>query len=136
MKVRDLVEGDQQSDALPPARIYWPTPAPAATIIDLVSLQRPPQGPNRARMSFFECNSAGTTGYTVATGVTGIFTIHALGPNTDLAFYKAIDDSFPRCLTWIYMPIDEGEYITEICRRLPDSDFEWHMFLGLSVGLS
>jgi hypothetical protein len=68
-------------------------------------------------MSFFECNAARTTGYSVATNGTSTATIQMHNQNMDLSFYKEVDSSFGWSMVWIYMPIDEGEYVTEICRR-------------------
>ncbi|RDL36813.1 uncharacterized protein BP5553_06165 [Venustampulla echinocandica] len=116
LKLRDIFNNKEQN-ATPSARISWPIPAPTATIIDLASLQRPQKEPSGLRMSFFECNAARTSGYSVATNGVITATIHALGPNMDLTFYKGVDSFFGWSMVWIYMPIDQGEYVTEICRR-------------------
>ena len=116
MKVRDLLVGKEQSTP-PYPHIYWPFPAPTATIIDLASLQRPRNVPSGLRMSLFECNASHITGYSVATDGLSTATVHAHGQNLDLSFYKEVDSFFGHSMVWIYMPIDEGEYVTKICRR-------------------
>ena len=42
----------------------------------------------------------------------------AHGLNVDFEIYKGVDDFFygPEAM-WIYIPIDEDEYITKICQR-------------------
>jgi hypothetical protein len=83
-------------------------------------------------MSFFECNAAYTTGYSMATNGVSIATVCAHSQKMDLTFYEEVDTFFGWSMVWIYMPIDEDEYVTEICRRFgfrhvkPDS-------LGLMV---
>jgi hypothetical protein len=67
-------------------------------------------------MHYFDCNAPGTTGYTVATNGFSIVMIHAHVHHDDTRFYKEIDASFSR-LFFIHMPLDEGEYVTEIHRR-------------------
>ncbi|CZT43169.1 uncharacterized protein RSE6_03163 [Rhynchosporium secalis] len=116
LKVRDLVDSQQQS-VTAPARIYWPIQAPTVTIVDLVSLQTPPVEPNGLRMSFFDCNAAHTTGYSMATNGASIATIHTHDQKMDLTFYQEVDAFFGRSMVWIYMPMDQDEYVTEVCRR-------------------
>ena len=55
-------------------------------------------------------------GYSVATDGVRIVTIHAHRQDDDLQFYSDVDSSFGS-IFWIYMPVDQGEYVTEICRR-------------------
>ncbi len=66
-------------------------------------------------MGFFDCNAPGTTGYSVATNGLDISTIHAHKQQADVRFYKNAESG--SCPFWIYMPIDDGEYLTEICFR-------------------
>jgi hypothetical protein len=116
LKLRDLLHSREQSDTAP-ARTYWAIPAPPVPIVDLVSLQAPLNQPNGLRISFFDCNAAHTTGYSVAVDGVSIATIHAHGQDMDLTFYEEFKAVSDRPMVWIYMPIDEGEYVTEICRR-------------------
>jgi hypothetical protein len=51
LKLRDLVDSQQQSDTAP-ARIYWPIQAPDVTIVDLVNLQTPIKEPDGLLTSF------------------------------------------------------------------------------------
>ena len=64
-------------------------------------------------MQYFDCNAPGTTGYSVATDGVSIFHIQAHHLDDDVRFYKDVGPE----LEWIYMPLDEGEYLIEICRR-------------------
>ena len=116
LKLRDLVDRQQQTDTAL-TRIYWPVQAPTVTIVDRVNLQTPLKEPNGLRMSYLECNAAHTTGYSMATNGVSIATVHAHSQKMDLNFYEEVNNFFRRSMVWIYMPIDEGEYITEICRR-------------------
>lgn len=70
-------------------------------------------------MDYFDCNAAGTTGYSVATDGMGIVKIHAHRQGHDsVHLYKdTLDDLASNSLFWIYMPLDQGEYLTEICQH-------------------
>ncbi|KAH7169755.1 uncharacterized protein B0J16DRAFT_276889 [Fusarium flagelliforme] len=96
--------------------ISWASPRHPTKMINLVTLGRPHELPKRLRMHYFDCNAPGTTGYTVATNGFSIVMIHAHVHHDDTRFYKEIDASFSR-LFFIHMPLDEGEYVTEIHRR-------------------
>ena len=96
--------------------INWANPQHPTEMIDLATLGPPQELPKRLQMHYFDCNAPGTTGYTLATNGFSIAMIHAHKLHNDTQFYKEIDASFSR-LFFIYMPLDEGEYITEICRR-------------------
>jgi hypothetical protein len=129
LKLRDLVDSQQQS-VTAPTRIYWPIQAPSVTIVDLANLQTLLKEPKGLRMSFFECNTTYTTGYSMATNGLSIATVYAHSQEIDLTFYEEVDTFFGRSMVWIYMPIDEGEYVTEICRR-----FEFRHVKPDSLGL-
>ena len=53
----------------------------------------------------------------MATNGVSIATLHTHGQNPDLTFYTEVDSFFSWSMVWIYMPIDRGEYVMEICRR-------------------
>ena len=82
-------------------------------------------------MRFFDLNAPGTTGYTVALDGKRLAMVHAHGFNHDAWFYRAMDACHRR-LTLIYLPIDDGEYVTEIC-RLYDLDPIRMAHLGIAV---
>ncbi|CAF3490094.1 unnamed protein product [Fusarium graminearum] len=94
-------------------------------ILDLQSLDKGlGSDHSTARMASFECNVEGITGYTVVTDGHRTATVHAHRSDEEFRFYAEIDYSWP-CGFFIYMPLDKGEYLTEICRRLgedPHSD--------------
>lgn len=71
--------------------------------------------PERLRMMSFVCNARGTTGYTAVTSGTSVAMIHAHG-HDDTSFYADVDAAYPRDF-FMHMPLDDGEYVTEICRR-------------------
>lgn len=58
--------------------------------------------------------------------------VHTQAQNIDVGFYKDIDLFFDRSMVWIYMPINQDERVTEICRRLGPGDGRPD-FLGLIV---
>ncbi|PQE33521.1 hypothetical protein CJF32_00003384 [Rutstroemia sp. NJR-2017a WRK4] len=107
LKLRDLLPSQEQSE-IAPAHTYWAIPAPPVSIFDIVSLQAPLNQPNGLRMSFFDCNAAHTTGYSVAVDGVSIATIRAHGQDMDLTFYEEFKVFTDRPMVWIYMPIDEG----------------------------
>ncbi len=57
------------------------------------SLQTPLKEPNGLRMSFFECNAAHTTGYSMATNGVSIATVHVHSQKMDLTF-EEVDNFF------------------------------------------
>ncbi len=67
-------------------------------------------------MCYFDCNAPDTTGYSVATDGISVVTIHAHRQDDGVQCYKDIDSDFHSPF-WIYIPVDQGEYLTEICRR-------------------
>lgn len=59
-------------------------------------------------MCYFDCNAPRTAGYSVATDGMKVGSIHAHRQDDDVSFYVE------SALDWIYMPVDEGEYLVEI----------------------
>ncbi|KAF6822900.1 hypothetical protein CPLU01_11721 [Colletotrichum plurivorum] len=114
--IRDvLVSGDTASE-ITNNYTGWASPEHPAEIIDLRTLGPLNEHPERLRMNAFSCNIKGTTGYTVATHGHSVAMIHAHGCDDDNRFYGEMDVSYPMAFL-IHMPIDDGEYVTEICRR-------------------
>jgi hypothetical protein len=111
-----IVPGELGSDSV---RHYtrWGSPKHPSDAVDLLNLDK---GLSSCRkdvwMSSFDCNVKGITGYTVVTDGDLTATIHAHKPGEEARFYAEIDHSWP-CGLFYYMPLDEGEYVTEICRR-------------------
>ncbi len=65
-------------------------------------------------MCYFDCNAPGTTWYSVVSNGTKVISIHThKEENSDVGFYKDVGDGF----NWIYIPINEGEHLTEIYMR-------------------
>jgi hypothetical protein len=71
-------------------------------------------------MSYFEYNAANTIGYSVAMRGHGVVTLHAHSQKADLSFYEKFGAYYNggSWLAWVYMPVDDDEYITEIGRRV------------------
>ncbi|CAF3458625.1 unnamed protein product [Fusarium graminearum] len=95
--------------------VGWSNPEHPNDVIDITTFDRVNSFPERLRMSFFNCNADGTTGYTVVTSGASVSMIHA-HENDDIGFYEDMDYAYPRDF-FIYMPLDNGEFVTEICRR-------------------
>ncbi|KAI0837178.1 hypothetical protein F5Y06DRAFT_304880 [Hypoxylon sp. FL0890] len=69
------------------------------------------------RMSSFDCNGPGVTGYSVAFNQDWVFTIrsHHGDMDRDLSFYNDLKPhGVP--IIWTYMPIAEDEHVTDIAR--------------------
>jgi hypothetical protein len=47
-----------------------------------------------AARTFFECNAAHTTGYTMTTNGVSVAAVHAYSQKIDLTFYKEVDTFF------------------------------------------
>jgi hypothetical protein len=64
-------------------------------------------------MRYFVCNAPGTIGYSVAFSASIIVAIHAHGRGDNARGYQ--DVMFRNhSLFWMYMPVEQDEYITEI----------------------
>ncbi|CAG7565724.1 unnamed protein product [Fusarium equiseti] len=99
------------------SRIGWQVPVSASPpVIDLLTLKTPEEYPSGLRMRFFDCNAPDTTGYFVATDGARTLAIlsHKQDQQVDASLFEDVDA--PICF-WMYMPINKGEYLTDICRR-------------------
>lgn len=67
-------------------------------------------------MTYFDCNAPSVTGYTMVSRGHRTSIIHAHGQGHDEEFYKEVDACFSDQFA-VYMPIDQGEYVTDIQRR-------------------
>ncbi len=112
LKLRDVIEAPETCSLA--AQISWASPVHPTAVMDLTTLSHPHRYPATLRMSYFDCNAPGTTGYSVATNGVSITTIHVHGQDHDTQFYNDVDSTSNQ---WIYMPIDRGEYLTDICRQ-------------------
>lgn len=76
--------------------------------------QRP--DPMPFQMRSVNLNFPGTIGYSVAFNIISVVSIvsHRRNEVATASLYK---DANPGCL-WIYMPISEGEYVTDVSRRI------------------
>ncbi|KAI1089870.1 hypothetical protein F5B19DRAFT_494926 [Rostrohypoxylon terebratum] len=75
------------------------------------------------RMDSFDCNDPDVIGYSAAIGRNGIpMAIYSHRSQSDFSMYRELNSLIP--IQWVYMPIDQGELVTEICR------FMSHPLLG------
>ncbi|KAL1855336.1 hypothetical protein VTK73DRAFT_8582 [Phialemonium thermophilum] len=104
IKIRELSYCPELEQGIERETMGWKTP------------DHPPQS-NIAglRMPYFDCNAPGTTGYSVATDGHRLFAIqaHHRGHYEGIDFYEHASS----VCVWIYIPMDVGEHLTEICRR-------------------
>lgn len=68
------------------------------------------------QMRGVDLNFPGTIGYSVAFDITSVVSIvsHKLNEAANASLYADVNSG---CL-WMYMPINEGEYLTDVCRRV------------------
>ncbi|KAF5710835.1 hypothetical protein FMUND_9331 [Fusarium mundagurra] len=114
IKLRDITISDETRPDASGNYVSWADPLHPANVIDIMTLGPIDVFPEGLKMMPFDCNASGTTGYTAVTGGTYVAMIHAHGRG-DTSFYADMDVAFPRDF-FIHMPLDDGEYVTEICR--------------------
>ncbi|KAI0490551.1 hypothetical protein F4859DRAFT_520317 [Xylaria cf. heliscus] len=123
LKVRRLLEsGDTLSirNGAVPGR-GWPTPGLDCRLIDLDACDRTGTALDSLRMTYFDCNKPTIDGYSAAICGFHIAKLYAHHTDTSANFYKDIDDIDDDIL-WMYMPIDQDEYLSEIWAiTAPDS---------------
>ncbi|KAI1209198.1 uncharacterized protein F4807DRAFT_467816 [Annulohypoxylon truncatum] len=66
------------------------------------------------QMESFDCNASRIIGYSAAVTDNGVVAIYSHYRDSDFSMYSEVNPLFP--VRWIYMPIDQGEFVTEICR--------------------
>ena len=115
LKVRDILILNETIPDDTGNYVGWVSPEHPNSVIDITTFDRVNSFPERLMMTFFNCNTNGITGYTAVTGGSSVSMIHA-HENDSTGFYTDIDGALPRGF-FIYMPLDKGEFVTEICRR-------------------
>lgn len=80
-------------------------------------------------MQVVNLNGPGTTGYSVACSELSVWAIFAHGPDevANERPYGNMNLSQANLL-WMYMPIEKGEYLTDVCRRMEDPVEEGEQF--------
>ncbi|KAF4446708.1 hypothetical protein F53441_9641 [Fusarium austroafricanum] len=124
LKLRDISVPEETNTDVNVEHISWTSPDHPNRILNLETLENSDDCLKGLRMISFDCNVEGTTGYTVVTDGEAITWIHAHGPDESAEFYPEMEAEYPLGF-FIYMPLDDGEFITEICRRYlldPGSD--------------
>ncbi|KAI0433509.1 hypothetical protein F5Y09DRAFT_298597 [Xylaria sp. FL1042] len=91
--------------------VAWHTPEHRPELIRFHSLNS--TSPAQLRMTTILCNSPYTTAYS-ASWDWSILCLHAHNADKNLAFY---DNVQTKNALWLYMPIDKGEYISQIWKR-------------------
>ncbi|KAI1820331.1 hypothetical protein F4861DRAFT_73742 [Xylaria intraflava] len=120
LKVRRLLESTDclstWNDAVP--RQGWPTPGLDCRLIDLDECGIAKATPNNLRMTSFDCNKPMIDGYSA--GICGFYIakLHSHHSGTSTNFYRDID-GLSRSILWMYMPVDQDEYLTEIWALYP-----------------
>ncbi|KAF9765261.1 hypothetical protein IL306_002499 [Fusarium sp. DS 682] len=122
LKLRDITVSEENSDVTV-EHVSWTSPEHPNHIIDLEGLENRNDYPQGVRMIPFDCNTDIVTGYTVVTDGESVAWIHAHGPHDNTEFYAEMEAGYPYG-SFIYMPLDNGEFITEICRRF-SFDHNW-----------
>ncbi|KAF5651316.1 hypothetical protein F25303_4145 [Fusarium sp. NRRL 25303] len=115
IKLRNIVLSGEAGPKPSNNYVSWADPSHPENVIDIMTLEPIDVVPERLRMVSFVCNASGTTGYTAVTSGTSVAMIHAHG-HDDISLYADMDTAYPRAF-FMYMPLDDGEYVTEICRR-------------------
>ncbi|EWG55087.1 hypothetical protein FVEG_13137 [Fusarium verticillioides 7600] len=113
IKLRNIAISDETRPDASGNYVSWADPSHPDNIIDIMTLEPIDIFPEGLKMMSFDCNASSTTGYTAVTGGTSVAMIHAHG-HGDTSFYADMDAAFPRDF-FIHMPLDDGEYVTEIC---------------------
>ncbi|KAK1852032.1 hypothetical protein CCHR01_05368 [Colletotrichum chrysophilum] len=112
LKVRSIQSSQMQDLAL----VGWPTPLSSPPlVVKLATLEPPRDPPDGLRMDFFDCNAPYTIGYSVAVkgrAIAGVVA-HKIG---EAAVRSVYEKTCPTDCYWQFMPINEGEYLTDICR--------------------
>ena len=85
-------------------------------MVDLLTLRSLREFQNGLRMRFFDCNTSDIIGYSVLISGLKVLAIlsHKQGERATARLYEDIDCE--PCF-WMYMPINQGEYLIDICRR-------------------
>lgn len=119
------------------SRMGWQVPvASFPQVVDLTTLATPTrQYLNRLRMRFVDFNSPGTVGYSVAICGWRVMAIlsHKQDETTPASVYERDNLNGGDCC-WAYMPVNQGEYLTDICRRAVPARFR--STVGITVGIS
>ncbi|GKU06414.1 unnamed protein product [Fusarium langsethiae] len=115
LKLRDIILCNEKIPNDAGNYVGWSNPEHPNNVIDITTFDEVNSFPERLRMTFFNCNASGTSGYTAVTCGSSAAMIHA-HENDNIGFYADMDSAYPRGF-FIYMPLDNGEFVTEICRR-------------------
>ncbi|KAF5124181.1 hypothetical protein E5D57_012109 [Metarhizium anisopliae] len=135
LKVRGIMDGMEQDATDGSIRgPAWPEPATECKVIDLEGLKISTFPPRGLRMSHVEFNTPHVQGYFIAIFRRQVIKLQAHRQTASRHFYHDAD-IICKDLTWIYMPVDPGEYVKEIgilrCTLRPPSQLHWPTTLML-----
>lgn len=106
----------------------WPTPRLVCKLLDLDTCDAAKNSSKNLRMSSLDCNAPLTSGYSAAISGFRISKMYAHRWDTSASFYSDLDSSSNFTL-WMYMPVDENEYLSQIwVIRHPDDGLIGLMF--------
>lgn len=91
----------------------WPTPGLTCRVVDLDTCRTVQEALDGMRMDYMDCNRPDTEGYTAAIRGYYISKLYAHQSDTRTRLYEELD-SCCNYLIFLYMPIDQDEYIKEI----------------------
>ncbi|KAH0427535.1 hypothetical protein CcaCcLH18_09600 [Colletotrichum camelliae] len=129
LKVRSIESSQMQHLAL----VSWPTPMSSSpVIVNLATLEAPHDPPDGLRMEFFDCNSPDVFGYSVALmgrTIAGVISHKKNEADVQSVYEKA----GPTGCYWQFMPMNEGEFLTDICRLATPPSATGHDVTGMTV---
>lgn len=115
------------------ALVSWPTPMSSPpVIVNLATLEAPHDPPDGLRMESFDCNSPDVFGYSVAPmgrTISGVVSHKKNEADVQSVYEKA----GPTGCYWQFMPMNEGEFLTDICRLATPPSATGHDVTGMTV---
>ncbi|RKK83319.1 hypothetical protein BFJ68_g17460 [Fusarium oxysporum] len=121
--LRDILIYDETIPNNTSNYVGWANPEHPNNVIDIMTFDQVHSFPERLLMACFNCNANGITGYTAVTSGSSVAMIHA-HENDNTGFYADMDAAYPRGF-FIHMPLDDGEFVTEVCRRYALAAGKW-----------
>jgi hypothetical protein len=121
--LRDILIYDETIPNNTSNYVGWANPEHPNNVIDIMTFDQVHSFPERLLMTCFNCNANGITGYTAVTSGSSVAMIHA-HENDNTGFYADMDAAYPRGF-FIHMPLDDGEFVTEVCRRYALAAGKW-----------
>ncbi|WQF89483.1 hypothetical protein CDEST_14497 [Colletotrichum destructivum] len=133
LKVRHIEGLPRNLSSDPLSQLLWETPpASPPDLAPIVTIGISSVPPPRSRMKSFDCNHPDAIGYLVACCGDRIFDI-VTHKREEKDFSRLYENAPDWATHWMYMPLDEGEFITHIASQLRHYfNLRW-LEIGLSV---